>query len=246
MSPSATVLILGATSDIARAIACRYAGRDAALQLAGRDPAALEREAADLRLRYRVAVSTHVVDMLDPATHDPFLDSLDPLPDVAICVVGWMGAQADNARDPNQAARVIETNLTGPARVLGALANRFAARGSGTLVGIGSVSGDRGRAKNYIYGAAKAGFAAFLSGLRNRLHGTGVHVVTVKPGFVRTRMTEGLDLPRPLTADPDTVARAVRRAVDRRRNVVYTLPVWRLVMTVIRAIPEPLFKRLDL
>ena len=246
MTSPRSVLILGATSDIARAIARRYASRDAALQLAGRDSAALAREAEDLRQRHRVAVSVHRVDMLDPATHGPFLEGLDPLPDVAVCVVGWMGDQAGNARDPDQAARVIETNLTGPARVLGALANRFAARGTGTLVGIGSVSGDRGRAKNYVYGAAKAGFAAFLSGLRNRLHGTGVHVVTVKPGFVRTRMTEGLDLPGPLTATPDQVAGAVLRAVDRRRDVIYTLSLWRWIMAVIRAIPEPLFKRLDL
>ena len=245
--PTETVLILGATSDIARAIAHTFAGAGTTtLQLAGRDPEALAREAADLRLRHEVTVTTHAVDMCDPDTHGPFLEGLDPLPDVAVCVAGTMGSQADNAQDPAKAARVVATNLTGPMQVLGALANRFEARGAGTLVGIGSVSGDRGRAKNYIYGASKAGFAAFLSGLRNRLHGTGVHVVTVKPGFVHTRMTAGLDLPAPLTAQPETVAGAVHRAVIRRRDVVYTLARWRPIMGIIRMIPEPLFKRLDL
>lgn len=246
MPDANSVLILGATSDIARAIARRFAERGAAMQLAGRDLDTLEREAADLRHRYEVTVTVHRVDILDPATHASLLDGLEPLPDVAVCAVGSMGDQGENQRDPAKAARVIATNLTGPAQVLGELANRFEVRGSGTIVGISSVAGDRGRAKNYIYGAAKAGFTAFLSGLRNRLSNAGVQVVTVKPGFVRTRMTAGLDLPGPLTAEPDTVALEVLRAVDRGRDVVYTLPVWRMVMLVIRAIPEQIFKRLDL
>ena len=136
------------------------------------------------------------------------------------------------------------TNYIGPALLMGALAGRFEERGSGVLVGVSSVAGDRGRATNYVYGSAKAGFTAFLSGLRNRLARTGVHVITVKPGFVRTRMTEGMDLPARLTATPDEVAAAVVEAIRRRRDVVYVRRVWRLIMLIVRALPEPLFKRL--
>ena len=108
------------------------------------------------------------------------------------------------------------------------------------------VAGDRGRASNYCYGAAKAGFTTYLSGLRNRLAGKGVHVVAVKPGFVRTRMTQGMKLPPALTAEPDEVAATIVRAEARRSNIVYVRPVWRLIMLVIRHIPETVFKRLSL
>ncbi|MDE3123332.1 MAG: SDR family NAD(P)-dependent oxidoreductase, partial [Paracoccaceae bacterium] len=138
--------------------------------------------------------------------------------------------------------RVMRTNFEGPAAILAAFANRFEARRSGTIVGISSVAGERGRATNYIYGSAKAGFTAFLSGLRNRLAGKGVHVVTVLPGFVATRMTAGMDLPAKLTAQPSEVGRAVLRAVKTRRNVIYVRPIWQVIMAVIRNIPEGVFK----
>ena len=138
----------------------------------------------------------------------------------------------------------MRTNYLGPALLLNALAERFAHRGSGVLVGISSVAGDRGRAANYVYGSAKAGFTAFLSGLRNRLAPSGVHVVTVKPGFVRTRMTAGMDLSAGLTADPDEVAAAVVMAIRQRLDVVYVRRVWRAISLVLRAIPERFFKRM--
>jgi hypothetical protein len=119
-------------------------------------------------------------------------------------------------------------------------------RGSGTIVGVSSVAGDRGRATNYVYGSAKAGFTAFLSGLRNRLAAAGVHVVTVKPGFVATRMTEGMKLPPALTAAPDEVARAVLTAVRQRRDTIYVRRIWWPMMVVIRLIPERIFKRMKL
>ena len=117
-------------------------------------------------------------------------------------------------------------------------------RGSGTIIGVSSVAGDCGRATNYIYGSAKAGFTAFLSGLRNRLMSKGVTVITLKPGFVRTRMTEGLDLPAILTAAPDELAGAVRPAHKKNHLVVYHRRVWRLIMLIIRFLPERVFARL--
>jgi decaprenylphospho-beta-D-erythro-pentofuranosid-2-ulose 2-reductase len=157
-----------------------------------------------------------------------------------------MGEKSRAQTDGEEAIRILRSNFEGPALAMGWLANRFEARGSGVLVGISSVAGERGRASNYVYGAAKAGFSAFLSGLRNRLASRGVQVVTVLPGFVQTRMVEGLDLPPRLTATPQEVALAVERAIARRRDVVHVRPVWGVIMLAIRLIPERLFKRMRL
>ncbi len=243
---SKTVLILGAASDMARAIARAFAAEGHAIQLAARNPERLERDRADLETRYGVAVSLHAFDAVDLGSHAGFLDSLPALPDIAVCAVGAMGTQAENAANPEIGAEVMRANFEGPAAILGHLANAMEARGSGTLVGISSVAGERGRASNYVYGAAKAGFTAYLSGLRNRLATRGVHVVTVLPGFVATAMTEGMDLPDALTAQPAEVGRAVVAAVRKGRDVIYVRPVWRIVMAVIRAIPERIFKKTSL
>ena len=157
-----------------------------------------------------------------------------------------LGEQAASERDAAAAERVMRTNYVGPALLLGALAERFAARGSGILVGVSSVAGERGRAANYVYGSAKAGLTALLSGLRNRLAHSGVQVLTVKPGYVRTRMTAGMRLPAALTATPDAVAVAVVAALQARRDVVYVPRIWRLIMLLVRALPERMFKRMKL
>lgn len=240
------VLILGARSDIARAVAHRFAALGHPVQLAARNSDSLQPDKTDIALRYGVAVSLHEFDALDLGSHAAFLDALPELPAIAVCAVGFMGDQPASERDIFAAIEVMRSNYEGPASIFAHLANRFAERGSGTLVGISSVAGDRGRAVNYIYGSAKAGFTAFLSGLRNRLAKQGVHVITVLPGFVATRMTEGMDLPARLTADPDDVAKAIERAVAKRRNVIYVRPVWRIIMAIIRTIPEAIFKRLKL
>lgn len=240
------VLVLGARSDIARAVAHHFATLGHPVQLAARDAANLAADKADMELRYGVAVTLHDFDALAEATHVAFLNALPDLPAIAVCAVGDMGDQAASQHDIDAAIRVMRTNYIGPASVLAHLANRFAARGSGTLVGISSVAGERGRATNYVYGSAKAGFTAFLSGLRNRLAGHGVHVVTVLPGFVATRMTDGLELPARLTAQPDEVAKAIERAVAKRRNIVYVRPIWWMIMAIIRNIPERIFKRMKI
>ena len=239
-----TALIVGATSDMGRAVARRF-GRDGwVLQLAGRDPNQLQAEAQDLRLR-GARVSVYECDVLrDEGV--ALVDALSVLPDVAICVVGLLGDQAVAESDCLAAERIMRTNYVGPALLLGELANRFEERGGGTLVGVSSIAGDRGRRTNYLYGSAKSAFSAFLSGLRNRLWRSGVHVVTVKPGFVRTRMTDHLDLPHLLTVEPEHVAHRIAVAVRRSRDVIYVGRAWRVVALVLRAIPERLFKRLSL
>ena len=239
-------LVIGATSDIGRAIAERLARQGRPLQLAARDSAQLEREANHLRVRWGADVSVHRCDVLAADAGTSLLDELDPLPEVAVCVVGMLGDQREAEMNPAAAELVMRTNYIGPALLLGALGERFERRGAGVIVGVSSVAGERGRAANYVYGSAKGGISAFLSGLRSRLAGADVHVVTVKPGFVRTRMTAGMTLPAHLTAGPMEVADRVVEAIRKRRDVVYVRRVWRPIMLAVRAIPEGLFKRLKL
>ncbi len=243
---SGVVLILGARSDIGLAVAHAFAADGCPIQLAARNAESLASERDDIALRYNVGVTLHEFDALATGTHAAFVDSLPRLPEIAVCAVGLMGDQAESARDVAAAVSIMRSNYEGPASILAELANRFEMRGSGALIGISSVAGDRGRATNYVYGSAKAGFTAFLSGLRNRLGKKGVHVITVLPGFVNTRMTEGMDLPAKLTAEPQEVGAAILKAVKKGRDVIYVRPVWRLVMLVIRSIPEAIFKKLSL
>ncbi|CAO4163941.1 SDR family oxidoreductase [Methylorubrum populi] len=242
-----TLLLVGATSDIGHAVAARYAEAGWRILLAARDPARAQRNADDLAARFRAEVTLLRLDILETDGFARVLDGLPVLPDTVVCAVGELGDQTRAEGDMAHAEQVMRTNFLGPALLLGLLAERFAARGSGAIVGISSVAGDRGRGSNYVYGAGKAGFSAFLSGLRNRLAGRGIRVVTVKPGFVRTRMTRDLRLPPLLTAAPSEVGRAIYAAAEGGgRDIVYVRPVWRLVMAVIGAIPEPVFRRLRL
>jgi short-subunit dehydrogenase len=236
------VLILGGRSDMGLAIARRFAASGHPIQLAARDAETLEADRADIALRHGVAATLHEYDALT-ASPEAWIDGLPELPGVVVCAIGFMGEQATSEVDPAQAAVVMRSNYEAPALILGAFANRFVARGSGAIVGVSSVAGDRGRASNYVYGSAKAGLTAFLSGLRNRLARTNVQVVTVKPGFVATRMTEGMKLSPALTATTEAVAVAVEKAVRRKRDVIYVKPVWALVMLIITHLPEAVFKR---
>ena len=237
------VLVLGARSDIGRATAHAFAALGHSIQLAARNAKTLDADRSDIALRHGVDVSLHEFDALEPASHVTFVDRLPELPDIAVCAVGLMEDQSHGERDPETALRVMRSNYEGPASILAVLANRFEERGHGTLVGISSVAGERGRATNYVYGSAKAGYTAFLSGLRNRLAKKGVHVVTVLPGFVATQMTEGMDLPKKLTAQPDEVASAITRAHLGRTDIIYVHRKWRLIMLLIRMMPESIFKK---
>lgn len=242
-----TLLVVGATSDIARAVAAHYAQAGWTILLAARNVAEAERNATDLSTRTGRSVSVHALDILDKDRFNAFVDGLPALPDTVVCVVGELGDQARAQTDLDHASMLLRTNFEGPALLLGLFAERFLARGSGTIVGVSSVAGDRGRGSNYAYGAAKAGFSAYLSGLRNRLAPAGIRVITVKPGFVRTKMTAGMKLPPVLTAEPGEVGRAIFAGAEKSRaDVIYARGIWRLVMLVIRVIPETVFKRLRL
>ncbi|MDE2377479.1 SDR family oxidoreductase [Bradyrhizobium sp.] len=244
MTTRKIALVLGASSDIGRATARAFARAGWDIQLAGRDVAALEPDVADLRARYAVDVGVHRFDVLDTASFASFVAGLAALPDAVISIVGLLGVQDTAQSDLGHAATIMRSNYEGPALILGLFAEKFLARGSGTIVGVSSVAGDRGRASNYVYGSAKAGFSAFLSGLRARASRGGVQIVTVKPGFVRTRMTEGMKLIGPLTVEASVAGDAILDAVQRRRDVVYVSEKWRLVMLIIKLLPEAVFKKL--
>jgi len=244
---SETWLILGASSSMARALARALAERGAGLILAGRDMADLQATAADCLARGARDAEAMPFDAREPAGYPALIARLaaeDGTLNAAV-FVGSMPPQAEIDADPGLIDGTVADSFTGPARVLQMLAPLIEARGAGTIVGVGSVAGDRGRLGNYVYGAAKAGFATYLSGLRNRLTRAGGHVVTVKPGFVDTAMTWGLP-GMFLVAPPEAVARAILRAVAKKRNVIYTPIFWRWIMLIIRAIPEPIFKKLSI
>lgn len=245
------VLILGATSAIARALGRELARRGCRLVVAGRDADELERVASDLRVRYGAEAFVETFDALDFNAHPAFfarcVSHFDgDLTGVVLCH-GFMADQARTDRDFTLARLTIDVNLTSAVALLNLAADHLESTGGGYLAAIGSVAGDRGRGSNYTYGAAKAGLATYLAGLRNRLHRAGVHVLTVKPGFVDTPMTQGRVNPRsPLLATSERVARDIDRAIRARRNTLYTPWFWRPILAVIRSIPEPLFKRLKL
>ena len=241
-----TVLILGAGSDMAVAIARQFAGEKYDIQLAARNAASLYALQQDLQIRHHIKATSHAFDATDFAIHAPFYAALPVKPDLTICVFGYLGEQEKAQSDWTEAARIIHTNYTGAVSILNIVADDYAAKGNGTIIGISSVAGERGRQSNYIYGSAKAGFTAYLSGLRNRLFHKGVHVLSVQPGFVYTRMTEHLKLPALLTAQPEQVAASVYRAAKAKKNTVYTKWFWRYIMLIIKSIPEGMFKKMKL
>ncbi len=240
-------LILGASSSMARAFARAVAERGADVFLAGRDMDDLHRIADDCRLRGAPNAEALKFDARKPGTFDDINDRLakqDGILNVAV-FVGSMPEQTAIDADPALIDGTVTDSFTGPARFLQGFVPLMEERGGGTVIGISSVAGDRGRIGNYVYGAAKAGFATYLSGLRNRLTRAGGHVVTVKPGFVDTAMTWGLP-GMFLVASPESVARDLLRATDKRRDVIYTPFFWRWIMLIIRSIPERMFKKMSI
>jgi short-subunit dehydrogenase len=236
------LLILGAGSDIGGALAKVAARAGYSLILAARNPSQLSEPAESLRRQYGVEIMIREFDVLATDRHAAFLDELLCLPEIVICLVGLLGKQTIAERSFAEAELILRSNLIGPMSILSEIANRMEARGHGAIVGVSSVAGDRGRAENYLYGAAKAGLTTFLSGLRQRLTRSSVRVVTIKPGMVRTKMTSGRR--GFLMAAPDRVAPALLAACLKAHGVVYLPWYWRPLMALARSIPEPLFRRL--
>lgn len=242
-------LILGAKSAIAQALAHRLAIVGYDLILAARDTTSLEPFAADLRLRQERQVRTWSFDALDTANAASLAEHLTHECGefhLVVMVFGYLGDQEKAQSDTAEMERILHTNFTAGAVILSHLANYLQRSGQPCgIIAIGSVAGDRGRQKNYFYGAAKGALALYLQGLRNRLATSNVHVLTVKPGFVATPMTaamEGLFL----VASPEAVARHIIKAFMKKKNVLYTPWFWRYIMLIIKSIPERIFKHLNL
>ena len=240
------ILIIGATSDMGQAFAQACALQGSSIMLAARNGDVLDRMARDLRARTQVAVSTHAFDALDMEQHEVFYQDLPERPDGVICFVGLLGDAAACQQSFKVARRVLDTNLTGVVSILDLVANEFEKRGRGWIVGVSSVAGDRGRAPRYHYGCAKAGLNAYLSGLRQRLFKSGVFVMNVKPGYCRTKMVAGWNLPNTMTSEPEEVARVILKGIHRKQETLYVRWMWRWIMWLIRVLPECIFKRLKI
>ena len=240
---SDTVLILGAKSDIGIALAHEFAKTGNQIFLAGRNIYELENEKKKLEMENSVKVSLYEFDALDLSNHSEFIDKLTVLPSIVISTIGLLGDLNENEINLQKFSNIMRSNYEGPASIFLLFAKKFEERGRGKLVGFSSVAGERGRAKNYIYGSAKAGFTTFLSGLRNKFSSKGVQVLTVLPGYVSTKMTKNMNLPKFLTAEPNKVAKDVVIALKKNKNVIFTPVIWKLIILVLKLIPENIFKR---
>ncbi len=242
------ILIIGATSAIAEATARQWAARGDALFLVGRRTAPLDSIADDLRIRGAASVGCFTMDACDTSAHAAMLEAAEKTLgglDVALIAHGSLPDQKACEASVELTLKEIETNALSVIALATQLAEGFEKQGRGTLVVISSVAGDRGRQSNYVYGAAKGMVSLFMQGLRNRLAKKGVQVVTIKPGFVDTPMTAAFPKGA-LWAKPDAIARGIVHAIDRNADEVYLPGFWRLIMFIIRHIPERVFKKLSL
>jgi decaprenylphospho-beta-D-erythro-pentofuranosid-2-ulose 2-reductase len=242
------ILIIGATSGIAQAFARVRVPRGDELFLVARSDAKLQILAADLQVRGAQKIRTLAADANDFERHAPMIEAarheLEAV-DVVLIAHGVLGDQRAAERDFKLAEQAYKTNFLSVVSMLTPIAAYFEVRRRGTIAVISSVAGDRGRQSNFIYGSAKGGLSLYLAGLRNRLHPSGVTVLTIKPGFVDTPMTAHLRKGA-LFASPETVARDISRAIDKGRNVLYTPAIWFWIMALVRLTPEAVFKRLKL
>jgi short-subunit dehydrogenase len=246
--PPTRILVLGATSAIAMAVMRRLVTPAAHFFLVARSKDKLTAVAQDLLVRGALRVDMIVTDLDDTQAHLQMLavatTQLGAI-DLTLLAHGVLGDQAAAERDYAVAEQVLVTNLLSAVSLLTWLANYCVSQAGGTLAVISSVAGDRGRKSNYVYGASKAGLDAFLSGLRNRCDRSGVQVLTIKPGFGATPMTAHIPKNR-LFATPDRVAAGILNAVRRRKDILYVPWFWRPVMTIIKMVPERIFKGRDL
>lgn len=242
------ILVVGATSAIAEATARLWAARGDALFLVGRNAARLETIAADLQVRGAASVSCFNMDATETAAHAAMLDAATAAMgglDIALIAHGTLPDQKACEASVELTLKEIDNNGLSVIALATLLGARFEAQGHGTIAAISSVAGDRGRQSNYVYGAAKGMVSLFMQGLRNRLVKQGVQVLTIKPGFVDTPMTASFKKGA-LWAQPDDIARGILQAIEKRRDIVYLPGFWRLIMLIIRHIPERIFKKLSL
>ncbi|MFC1584208.1 SDR family oxidoreductase [Fibrobacterota bacterium] len=242
-----TVAVFGSTSGIARAVVGELISQGYNVVLCARSSEALERQARDIKVKHGKQIETITWDVLDFGRHREKVKHLVENHHItgAVIAVGVMPSQEDSEQNYGLIQEVFQTNLTGPVILMTALAHYFQKKRSGFICCISSVAGDRGRQSNAIYGSSKGGLSTYLQGLRNKLAPYHVLVQTVKPGQVRTPMTAHMK-DSPLFADPERVAKDIVKGLEKKREVVYSPFYWRVIMGIIRIIPEFLFKRMKL
>lgn len=238
------ILILGANSDMAKAAAKRFAEEGYSLYMASRNTAELSKTCQDIHLRYGVEAKPLIFDARAFDTHKHFYQSIENKPAGVIVAFGTMYDQVEAEQDFSLARDMLETNYLGAVSIIEIIAKDFVLSDHGFIVGISSVAGDRGRQSNYIYGSSKAAFSTYLAGLRHRLYATDIHVITVKPGFVSTKMTAHLDLPKKLTAQPEEIASRLYKATQKNKSgTIYIKPVWRAIMLIVVLLPSFIFNK---
>jgi decaprenylphospho-beta-D-erythro-pentofuranosid-2-ulose 2-reductase len=244
-----SVLVLGGGSDIALATVRELVKRRArTVVLAARDPEALSATADELRAAGATTVETVAFDARDTTSHDAFVESVFERVgdvDLALLAFGVLGDQEEAEHDGRAAVDIAEVNYVGSVSVAVPIAQRMRTQGHGTIVALSSVAGERARRSNFVYGSSKAGMDAFFQGLGDSLVGTGVRVMIVRPGFVHTKMTDGMDA-APLSTTPEAVAGAIVHGLARGRETVWVPSPLRYVMTVLRHVPRPVFRKLPI
>jgi short-subunit dehydrogenase len=242
------VAFLGATKGMGRALARLMAERGDTICLLGRNSADLERSAADLSVRGAIPpVPSVACDLEKPDTFAPAIDAareaLEGL-DAVVVTAAVFATQEELEADAALAERLVRINFSNTVMFCEAAKKALLEEGGGTLCVFSSVAGERGRKPVIIYGAAKAGLTRYLEGLDHKHRAEGLRVITVKPGFVKTSMTAGLE-PPPFAGEPDGVAERVLSAIDRGAPVVYAPAPWRLIMAIIRALPRAIMRRIS-
>lgn len=241
------MIVLGSTSEVAQAFvekALQEGEKYERIYLFTSNKEATERFAKHIDVKFLQQSEIIELDLTKDINYFDF-DRVSS--NVLFCATGYLGESTeDGLYDNKNTERIIDINYSKLVPVMNYFAQKFESKRSGTIIGLSSVAGDRGRQSNFIYGSAKAAFTAYLSGLRNYLFEKKVHVLTVKPGFMATKMTEGLPLNPKLTATPKQAAECIYSAFKKQKNVAYVLPIWGVIMLIIRNIPEFIFKKLKL
>lgn len=242
------IIIIGATSAIAKAVARLYAHRGDRLYLIARDQERLSQIAEDLKIRGAQSVTSINFDVNDLDSHETIItDAFNALGvvDIVLIAHGTLPDQSSCQKHSSEMISELHTNAISTTSLLTHFANRLEAQKSGALAVITSVAGARGRQSNYVYGSAKGMISIFLQGLRNRLYKSGVNVLDIKPGFVDTPMTAAFDKGL-LWAKPETIAEGIITGIDKKKTMVYLPWFWRVIMLIIRLIPEKIFRMLSL
>ena len=242
-------VVFGGTAGIGRAVAQQLAARGDAVCLLGRDAAALERSVADLTARHpkQARARSTLCDLEDPSGFATALDAADAALggfDAVIVTAAMFATQAELEADVELARRLTTANFANTVTFCEHARKRLLARGGGWLTVLSSVAGDRGRKPVAIYGAGKAGLSTYLEAMDHKYHSAGLWVLCVKPGFVKTAMTAALKVP-PFAGEPDGVARDIISAMDRKKALVYTPGIWRLVMLVIKHLPRFVMRKIE-